>query len=324
VPINWKREPWRKLYVREEGDFAALPFLARCLASWLIKAVDDRGLIALGGRDPATAISRMGGAEMGDRRVVRKLVELLLAEGYLVVEGDSLRIRNFRPAQMRYDRVRGEHELGSERSSTEHEPSASDARTDHEPSVNRAPTEREPCTKSESPDRNRSNQAAPLDPIRNDTNRNESERETRARGPAGLLLGRDTQSGVASAIWHEQEEAKRLLREKGLDPRSRALGLGPNRELLARIRERCELVGGTLEQAAADCRHVLAVCLADAEQHAKTLKFLDGAHWGEERFNRALSTEVGQPLGRAAAPHETGHYPARAGEKHEVGRVAIR
>lgn len=169
--LTWKREPWRKLYIREEGSFAGLPFLARACAAELIKFVDDHGTIPLDGKDPASVVCRRGGAEMGERRIIRRLVDLLLRDGYLVVEDDTLRIRNFVPAQVRWDRVRGEHELATERASVVHEPSASGARVAHESCASRARAVRESCTKSEATQDNSTVSAAPLDPIRNDPKR---------------------------------------------------------------------------------------------------------------------------------------------------------
>lgn len=197
MPLNWRREPWRKLYIREEGSFAGLPLLVRALAGELIKFGDDNGRIPLGGQDPASVICRRGGAEMGERRMVRRYVQVLLDDGYLVVEGDALRIRNFKPAQTRFDRVRGEHDLVEERghgsaeaASVVHDSSVSGAPPVHDSSVNGAPVEREPGSKNELTADDSS-----IHPVasRSDPKRSETKPIGGASPPAVMKVGHGTQ-----------------------------------------------------------------------------------------------------------------------------------
>lgn len=105
MAIRWKYETWRKQYVREVGSFAQLPFIARAVAKQLLGYVDDFGRMRLNGKSPADAIAFVGGATQGDRRILRAVVPMLLEEGYIVREGDSIRIKNFVPAQAGYDRI---------------------------------------------------------------------------------------------------------------------------------------------------------------------------------------------------------------------------
>jgi hypothetical protein len=181
MALQWKREPWRKLYVREEGSFAALPLLARALAAELIKICDDHGIIRTGGRPVANAVAFQLGADQGDRRVLPRLLESLFADKYLVLESNGdVRIRNFRSAQMRWDRVRGDHELEAERSPVEPEPDVTMTRAVRESSASLPRVFRESSARGESTSGDLSIHAAPLETIRNDTNR---EGEAASRPP---------------------------------------------------------------------------------------------------------------------------------------------
>lgn len=189
--MRWELEPWRKLYRREEGSFALLPLYVRSLAAELLKFVDDDGRFFVGSHEPWEAIARTCGATTGDRRMLRQHVPMLLTDGYLVRDGDYIRIRNLRPAQGR-GRKRVEHEPDANRTRAESEPSASGERTEHEPER----VEHEPDAKSESSARNDSGPplvraSASEDPIRSDPNRSEE-----TSPPAGA---RERQAGLTPA-----------------------------------------------------------------------------------------------------------------------------
>jgi hypothetical protein len=106
MAIRWRYEPYRKLYQREQGAFAQLPLYTRGLASELIKFVDDEGRIPLRGRSPAQAVAFICGADRTDRHRLPHDLRKLIEEGYLQLEPDALRIKNFRAAQTRYDKVK--------------------------------------------------------------------------------------------------------------------------------------------------------------------------------------------------------------------------
>ncbi|WP_434042263.1 MULTISPECIES: hypothetical protein [Sorangium] len=135
---------WRKLYIREEGAFAQLPLFARALAAELLKFCDDDGRIYIGKREPWEAVARVAGAEMGERRLLRKYIDQLLADGYLTRHADHIVIRNLPMAQAK--KVRDPSATGAR---PEHEPSASGARAVHEPSTSRARVEHEPSTRND-------------------------------------------------------------------------------------------------------------------------------------------------------------------------------
>jgi hypothetical protein len=96
---NFDRWPWRKLYCIERGSFAALPLYARALAAELLKFSDDDGRIWVGAGDPIPALARMTGAHQGDVRLLRKHIPELLADGYLIRDGEHIVIRNQARAQ---------------------------------------------------------------------------------------------------------------------------------------------------------------------------------------------------------------------------------
>lgn len=114
--MNFQREKYRKLFVRELGDFAQLPLFTRALAAELLKVADDDGFIALHPeRSEWTQLERVVqsisfrvGATKQDRALLRQHLPALLAGAspYLVFEGpNTLRIRNFVEAQRRVSRA---------------------------------------------------------------------------------------------------------------------------------------------------------------------------------------------------------------------------
>jgi hypothetical protein len=91
--------PWVRLYRREEGSFGQLPLYVRALAKQLLVLTDDHGVIRIGNREPADAIAFALGATRGDRRMLARDISLLIADGYLIHDGDALRVRKFRMRQ---------------------------------------------------------------------------------------------------------------------------------------------------------------------------------------------------------------------------------
>ena len=74
-------KPWVKLYREERGSFAVLPLMARGLFAELLKLADEDGVIDCGGMKPEAYIFRVLGADKSDRRMVRKYLPMLLADG---------------------------------------------------------------------------------------------------------------------------------------------------------------------------------------------------------------------------------------------------
>lgn len=142
--MRWRYEKWVKLYVREEGTFSQLPLYVRALAGELLKICDQHGRIALRGKQPWEAVAFQLGADPSDRRLLRKHIPMLVADGYLEVSGADMFVRNFTVAQTGTDRVRTDLDMPSE-----HESDASRARTEHEPCTSEARAVHEPCTTEE-------------------------------------------------------------------------------------------------------------------------------------------------------------------------------
>jgi hypothetical protein len=142
--MKFRHAPWRKLYREEQGAFAQLPWLARAAAALLLKPTDDDGRIHIGalrdGETCAEAMTRVIAFRMGatrsDRRMMPSLFNDLLGEGYLVHEGEYVRIRNFVEGQAR--------ETSAIEPRRRHEPAANGPRTSSEPSTTAPRTDREP------------------------------------------------------------------------------------------------------------------------------------------------------------------------------------
>jgi hypothetical protein len=100
--MKWDRERWRKLYCKEEGDFANLPAMTRGFAALLLKHADDDGRIPLpSGEEPGTALARLVRAHKFEYRQIGAYVTALLADGYLIREPTGVVLRNFARAQGR-------------------------------------------------------------------------------------------------------------------------------------------------------------------------------------------------------------------------------
>lgn len=127
--------PWVKLWRDEHGLFGRLPLFARALAAEILKVTEMDGTIVLGGREPVEALALALGADVGDRRLLRKYLPMLVEVGYVVRDGDVLRL----PAWYR----RQEIDAPANRTRTERESNANETRVEREPDANRTRTERE-------------------------------------------------------------------------------------------------------------------------------------------------------------------------------------
>lgn len=123
-------KPWFRTWRKETPRFRQLPLYVRAIAGEILKLTDDEGVIWIGDKAPSDAIAFALGATKGDRRMLVRDVEALLAAGYFRHDGDRLVAANFRLWQ---DREPGDDVF---------EPPASRARTSNEPTTNR----REPST----------------------------------------------------------------------------------------------------------------------------------------------------------------------------------
>jgi hypothetical protein len=87
--------PWFAVWRSERGSFGQLPLLARALFVEVLKLTDDNGVIDLAGREPAAAIAWALGADRSDRRALEKYIPMLIADGCLERDGDTLRAPSF-------------------------------------------------------------------------------------------------------------------------------------------------------------------------------------------------------------------------------------
>ncbi len=99
--MRWHVEAWRKLYLKCPPSWLRLSVSARGLGSELIKYVEDDGRLDIGTDEPGVAVAYMLGARPREHKRIAEDVAELIADGYLVREDRSLRIRNFVPAQDR-------------------------------------------------------------------------------------------------------------------------------------------------------------------------------------------------------------------------------
>lgn len=122
----------------------------------------------------------------------------------------------------------------------------------------------------------------------------------------GVDPPRDAYQAAADELWQEQEQAKADMRAAGVDPQSRGLGMvhPAKLELVRRIADQAAN-GRGLEVAVADCRHVLAVLLAEAKV-SRVLRWIDGGHWEPKRFAQLLSQSPSLAVHRAREKRDAG------------------
>lgn len=118
---KWHNEDWRKIYTRLDGSWLALPWVARGLASDLIRyARDDGSLCDATDADEAGAeLARILCAKADEVKLVKRGVSVLLADRYLIIQGGRLIVRNHADAQERLSpdarRKARQRERGSDR-----------------------------------------------------------------------------------------------------------------------------------------------------------------------------------------------------------------
>ena len=99
--MRWHLENWRKLYVSKTPAWLRLPVSARGLGRELLTYCDDAGRIDIGPEAPGEAIAYLLGARPREHKRIAEDVAALLADGYLVHDGQALIVRNFVEAQDR-------------------------------------------------------------------------------------------------------------------------------------------------------------------------------------------------------------------------------
>jgi hypothetical protein len=94
---DWGRRGYRLLFKDEGPGFSSLRAAYRGFAALMIRFCSDEGTLP-GDHD---SLCRKLGCHRTDKKLLRDATEALLADGYLVRNGEFLVIRNFAPAQAR-------------------------------------------------------------------------------------------------------------------------------------------------------------------------------------------------------------------------------
>lgn len=140
-------KPWFRMYRREAGTFAQLPFVARAIFREILCLTDDEGMIFVGNKAPAEAVVFALGADRSDRRAIAKAMDLLLADGCLVHDADVLCAPNFPYFQADAPKPSKRREPTSNVQRTDLDGATNEPRTNHEAATTAQRTDHEPTTK---------------------------------------------------------------------------------------------------------------------------------------------------------------------------------
>jgi hypothetical protein len=267
---------WVKLYVREEGSFAQLPLYVRALGAELLKICDSTGRIALRGKAPWDAVAFQLGADLSDRRLLKKHIPLLIADGYLAVIGGDLLVRNFAAAQDRHEREPAPTETPPER-----ETDASDARGERETDATETRAEHERDTRSESSPQNPPPNG-PLEKKRREERRGEPDPSARRRQSRTAIWSRFLEARSRAAVAIGVSAPKLYENDLGYD------------EIVHRLRELEDGAKVSHEQAVRQCDHVIERAAFEARRDRK-LEWFGGRIWQKRNFDELAGRPVETP-----------------------------
>jgi hypothetical protein len=133
---RWYNEDYRKLYTRQDAAWLKLSFCARGLADHLLRyaALDGSVLTLEPGEDLADELARTLSAKANERRIVKDSLDALIKDGYLVLDGHRLVIRNFVAAQERLSQEAARQRRKRDRDAAEpvtNQPGSGDIQRDH-------------------------------------------------------------------------------------------------------------------------------------------------------------------------------------------------
>ncbi|MFZ5895528.1 MAG: hypothetical protein ACOY0T_31010 [Myxococcota bacterium] len=97
---EWGRERWRKQYVREPLQERAWPVMARGLRELLNKLAEDDGSLVRDASDPQAALVEALAPRSEERELVQAAISLLLREGVLGCDTDSIWIPELPASQV--------------------------------------------------------------------------------------------------------------------------------------------------------------------------------------------------------------------------------
>lgn len=98
MSAKWGRN-WRKLYRDPSPAWLMLPYSARGLGYEILRVCDDDGRIDCGSIDPFEVVARLCVIGGHKRRAAKEDFKALKADGFLVLEGSFIVVRNFHAAQ---------------------------------------------------------------------------------------------------------------------------------------------------------------------------------------------------------------------------------
>lgn len=95
--MRWEDERYVRLYTRDTGDWLFLSFDAQAVFMMLLRKVDRAGILHLGKHGLNAVAVTLGHAESRERIV--PAIDVLIADGTVVLDGDKLVVPNFIEAQ---------------------------------------------------------------------------------------------------------------------------------------------------------------------------------------------------------------------------------
>ena len=285
--MRWQYEKWVKLYVREEGSFSQLPLYVRALAGELLKICDVNGRIVLRGKQPWEAIAFQLGADLSDRRLLKKHVPLLIADGFLELADGDLFVRNFTVAQTGVDRVRVQ--VASSSCPDDSDSAVTETRPERERDTTETRLRHESDTRSESTPQNqtglsrrsdlediREKSANRSDQILSSAERSSRRREARKAIWDGFLRSRESAAASIGAT----------------APMLYSTDLGYD-QVVHRLRELEEDARVEHAEAVAHCLRVIARAAFEAKRDGK-LEWFGGSIWDKRNFDRLAARPVKQ------------------------------
>jgi len=99
--MQFSRENWRKLYVRENLDHKAWPVLWRGIRDYLIRVARDDGTLLAATTDPGADMARALGSHADESASVAAAVGAMIQDGFLSHKRSRLFISRFEEAQER-------------------------------------------------------------------------------------------------------------------------------------------------------------------------------------------------------------------------------
>jgi hypothetical protein len=95
--MRWEDERYVRLYVRDSIGWLSLSFDAQALFCLILRKVDRAGILVLGKYGKRAVATIVGHAHLWPR--LEPVIDELVSDGCIVLDGDRLIVRNFIEAQ---------------------------------------------------------------------------------------------------------------------------------------------------------------------------------------------------------------------------------